>query len=439
MVRQTVLPFKLERTDETLTAHGGLALLAEYAHGLGLPALVARHLPPPGSNRGYAPAVVVEALVLMLQGGGRSLEDLRTLDREAALLRLLGQPALPDPDTVGDWLRRMGDPARGQAGLVGLGHVRDALTVRILRRDGVTAYTLEMDATLLEAEKREAQWSYQGVKGYMPLLGFLAETPVCLFEEFREGNASPGAGHVAFYRACKSRMPADKRIAYFRADSASYQAELINELEADTVCWAITADQDTAVKAAMATLPAAAWAEPERGCGYQVAETVHTMEQTKEAFRLVIKRTPRAQPDLFDADAAPYTYHAVASNWPVAEKSAAEVLAWHNQRGQAENFLKELKSGVGLERMPCGQSGANAVFFRIGILAYNLFVGFRRLACPEAWARQTIATVRWQLIQLAGRIVHHAGQVVLKLRVEAEALAGLHAIRQRCAALLEAT
>jgi hypothetical protein len=36
MVRQTVLGFKLERTEETLTAHGGLALLAEFNHGLGL-------------------------------------------------------------------------------------------------------------------------------------------------------------------------------------------------------------------------------------------------------------------------------------------------------------------------------------------------------------------------------------------------------------------
>ena len=44
-------PFKLERTDETLTAHGGLALIAEFTHGLGLRALVAWHLPHPGSER----------------------------------------------------------------------------------------------------------------------------------------------------------------------------------------------------------------------------------------------------------------------------------------------------------------------------------------------------------------------------------------------------
>jgi hypothetical protein len=435
MVRQTVFGFKLERTDETLTAHGGLALLAEFNHGLGLWALVDRYVPGPGSNRGYAPSVFVDRLILMLQAGGRSLEDLRALRREAGLMRLLDRGALPDPDTLGDWLRRMGDPTTEQAGLVGLGQVRDVLNARLLRRDGHETYTLDVDATLIEGEKRDAQWSYLGVRGYMPLLGFLCETPVCLVDEFREGNVSPGAGHLAFYRACKARMPKGKRMARYRADSASYQAELINEMATDQVRWAITADQDVAVKAVIAGLVPAAWQEPEPGCGYQVADAVHTMQATKAAFRLSIKREERRQPDLFDAAAAPYAYHVVASNWPTEEKTAHEVLHWHNQRGQAENFNKELKTGLGMEQLPCGDAGANAVFFRIGVLAYNLFMGFKRLACPTAWGSQTIATVRWRLVQVAGRILRHAGQVVLRLVLEAEALACWHTIRQRCWAL----
>ena len=301
MVRQTVFGFKLERTDEALTAHGGLALLAEFNHGLGVCRLADRYLPGPGSNRGYAPSVFVDRLILMLQAGGQSLEDLRELRREAGLLRLLDREAMPDPDTLGDWLRRMGDPRTGQAGLVGLGQVRDALTARILRHDGPATYTLDADATLVEGEKRDAHWSYQGVRGYMPLLGFLFETPVCLVDEFREGNVSPGAGQLDFYRQCQTRMPVGKRIARYRADSASYQAELINELEADQVRWAITADQDVAVKAVLAGLPPEAWQEPTRGCGYQVADAVHTMHATKAAFRLSIKREERPQPDLFEA------------------------------------------------------------------------------------------------------------------------------------------
>lgn len=429
MIRQTVFGFKIEKTEETLTAHGGLALLAEYNHGMGLRALADRHLPGPGSNRGYAASAFVDSLVLLLQAGGRRLEDLRELRREGPLLKLVEREDIPDSDTVGDWLRRMGSPKTGQAGLVGLGAVRDVLSHRLLRRDERSDYTLDVDAMQVEGEKHDAHFTYQGAKGYMPMLGYLFEPGICLLEEFREGNESPGAGHVAFYLACAQRMPESKRIARFRADSASYQAELINELEGDGVLWTITADQDSAVRKLITSIPESAWKEAFPGAGYELAETVHSMEKTQRSFRLVVKREERRQRNLFDGEK--YFHYAVATNFP-EEKSALDVLLWHNQRGQAENYNKELKAGFGQDQMPCGQSFANAVYFRIGVIAYNLFLGFRRLACPSSWGRHTMATFRWKLIQIAGRIVHHAGQIVLKLMVETDMLALIQGIRQRC-------
>jgi hypothetical protein len=69
MIQQTIFPFKIEITREKLTARGGLALMAEYNHGIGLRELTDRYLPEPGSNRGFKPSVFVDTLVLMLQGG----------------------------------------------------------------------------------------------------------------------------------------------------------------------------------------------------------------------------------------------------------------------------------------------------------------------------------------------------------------------------------
>ena len=54
----------------------------------------------------------------------------------------------------------------------------------------------------------------------------------------------------------------------------------------------------------------------------------------------------------------------------------------------------------GWSAMPCGETWANAVWFRLGVIAYNLLIGFRRLACPGAWARHTIATLQWTLVQV---------------------------------------
>ena len=50
MIRQTVLPFKLEITKDTITSHAGLALLGEFCVGLDLLKKVDSFLPKPGSG-----------------------------------------------------------------------------------------------------------------------------------------------------------------------------------------------------------------------------------------------------------------------------------------------------------------------------------------------------------------------------------------------------
>ena len=284
MIQQTIFPFKIETTKERLTAHGGLALMAEFNHGIGLRELTDRLLPAPGSNRGYDPSVMVDSLVLMLQGGGRSLEDLRELKHEEGLMKLIDRDEIPEPDTAGDWLRRMGGPSSGQMGLTGLDQVRWKVNERILRRDGVTEYTLDADATEIIGEKAEALLTYNGNRGYMPMVGYLYETPICIYDEFREGNVAPASGQKAFYLECKRRMPKGKIIRYYRADSASYQAGLFNQLEGDGVKYGITVDQDEAVKKGIALIDPRGWKEPVVGCGYELGETVHCMNERRRLF-----------------------------------------------------------------------------------------------------------------------------------------------------------
>jgi len=100
-----------------------------------------------------------------------------------------------------------------------------------------------------------------------------------------------------------------------------------------------------------------------------LAETVHCMGATKKAFRLIVVRCG-TQVELFEDRPC-----RIATPWSSAIVTAT--MAWYCQRGEAsENRIKELKIGYGMERMPCGQFEANAVFFRLGVLAYKLFKGF---------------------------------------------------------------
>jgi hypothetical protein len=73
-VLQTVLPFKLAATDEALSARGGLALFGEYLRAMRVALLIDHELPAPGSAEEYPPSVHSLPPILMLAGGGRTLE-----------------------------------------------------------------------------------------------------------------------------------------------------------------------------------------------------------------------------------------------------------------------------------------------------------------------------------------------------------------------------
>lgn len=403
MIEQTVLPFKLEATQDSITPHAGLALFGEFLRGIKIAETVDAQLPAPGSGRGYDPSRFVVPLLLMLHGGGRSLEDLREIGADVGLRELLGLSAIPSADAVGDWLRRTGSGR----GLSGLGDVNRGLVSRSLKLDEREDYTLDIDATLIAAEKAEAAWTYKGFPGYAPMVGHLAENGLVVHEEFRAGNDSPGARNLEFLKACAARMPLGKRIARFRSDSAAYQAKVLDYCEDQGIEYAIGGDLDEGVRKSLSTVEE--WLEYQDGL---IGETSHSMEKSKSSFRLIAVKRP-SQSSLF-VETSP-RIKVIATN---RAGSAEEVVSWYNQRGEcSENRIKELKLGLGMERMPCGDFSGNAAFFRIGVLAYNLFVLFQLAALPAEWSRFQLGTVRWKLYQVAGKVVDHGNRVWLKVRL----------------------
>ena len=412
MIKQTVLPFKLEQTNDLITAHAGLALLGEFAVGLGLADALDREMPKPGSGAGYLASEHVLPLILMLNGGGRRLEDLRQIRDDRGLREVLAMRRVPSSDAVGDWLRRCGE----NGGLGGLAGVNRRIVKRELKRDGVSGYTLDIDATGIEAEKESARMTYKGYTGYMPMVGHLAENGLVIGDEFREGNEAPASRNLEFIKYCDKQLPRGKHIKAFRADSAAYQADIINYCSKNEILFAIGGDLDQAVVRQINGLGENDWRAYQNGF---IAETVHCMNKTEQAFRLIVIRRP-VQSSLLNEGGEESRYTVIASNRP---EDMAEVIQWYNQRGEcSENRIKELKLGYGMERMPCGQFEANAVFFRIGVLAYNVGRLFTLKALAPAWHRRQVRTLRWMFYETAGKVVFHGGAVWLKVRQHMEAL-----------------
>ena len=410
---QRVLPFKLETTKERITPHAGLAIFGEFIHATGIIPQLNRELPSPGSNRGYQPALFVEPLLLMLNGGGRSLEDLRKIKADKGLRELLQIKNMPSSDATGNWLRRMGSSGDG---LAGLQRVNNTIIRRAIKRDSTSQFTLDIDATQIVAEKRTANFTYKGEKGYMPIVGHLAENGLVVGDDFRDGNVSPSTRNLEFIQYCFQQMPKRNQITALRADSATYQAHIFNWCEENGIQFAIGGQLDSATKKVIANISDGDW-KPYGD--KQIAETVHSMEKTKKAFRLIVIKHPQQQQLPIDNHSAEHTelmpvrYSVIATN---RDEAAADIITWYNKRGDtSENRIKDLKIGFGMERMPCGTLEANGIFFRLGVLAYNLFVLFKMTTLPQSMRRFQIQTIRWQLFQVAGKVVKHAGNLYLKV------------------------
>jgi hypothetical protein len=70
-----------------------------------------------------------------------------------------------------------------------------------------------------------------------------------------------------------------------------------------------------------------------------------------------------------------------------------------------------------MDYAPCRSLAADAVYFEIGVLAYNLMTAVKRLLLGGDWVKRTIASLRWRLLETAGKVVCHGRQLIL--RVEA--------------------
>ena len=76
-----------------------------------------------------------------------------------------------------------------------------------------------------------------------------------------------------------------------------------------------------------------------------------------------------------------YIYRSIVSNQE--DWTNSEIIHWYNQRGEdSENRIKELELDFGGDVLPCSDFGANALYFMISALSFNL-LALMRLFLPE--------------------------------------------------------
>jgi hypothetical protein len=96
-------------------------------------------------------------------------------------------------------------------------------------------------------------------------------------------------------------------------------------------------------------------------------------------------------------------------------RSAEGVVAFYNQRGTCEQYIKEGKNAIKWTRLSCRSFAANAVRLQLHALAYNLGNFMRTLAMPKTAEPWSLTSLREKLIKIGAKVVSHGRYVTFQM------------------------
>jgi hypothetical protein len=428
--------------DPNLVGCAGLVPALLLAESAGLHDLLGEHLSVDSPN----PVVKAAGVVAGMLAGADSIDDMNVL-RHGGMPLLFG--GIRAPSTIGTFLRSFTP-----------GHVRqlDAVGSRLLagltgRVPGLLAggsdpdgiAFVDLDDTVREVHgyaKQAAGYGYSGVLGLNAMLAVVSTplaAPVIAASSLRRGNTASGTGSAQLLtRAVTTLRRAGVTARLMgRADSAFYRHDLVAAMIRNTMWFSITARMNAAVQAAIARIgedawipiryPNAVWEDDDTvpDGGYwvsdaEVAEIDFVAFSSKPkahrvGCRLVVRRVRRLQPRASDGTVqgelfAAHRHHAFITNSALSTVAADER---HRDHAIVEQVIAELKGGP-LAHLPSGRYTANAAWLAHAVMAFNLARAIGALA-GKAHARARWATIRAQLINIAGRVASSGRRLVLHL------------------------
>lgn len=398
------------------------------------------------------------------EGFCRILRDVETFGRtrseRRALKRRWRKPrtrTFPSPTATREYLELFDDPEQEQNRkpheafipepselLTALIRLNGAFAAAMQRRSAQTTATLDMDATLVETFKKAALYCYKKFKAYQPLNVYWAEQGLMLFSEFRDGNVPADYDLLRPFKQALELIPAGVKKVYLRSDSAGYYVDLLkycaeakNE-RFGVIEFAVGVDVTEAFRLAVREIPEAGW-----HCLFRVVDG--KMEDTGQeyaevcfvpkwvackkdgpVYRYLAIREPLAQQALpsmegqlalpfptMDWGAVKYKVTGIVTN---REIPGDELIWWYRGRcGKSEEAHSIMKADLAGGKLPSQLFGANAAWWQIMILAFNVNAAMKWLVLGESWINRRMKAVRFWLIRLPGRVLERSRALTVRL------------------------
>lgn len=457
-----------------VTAHAGAVVFVCRAfRSMGLPGLCEANLSAVRRiDKGYTPGQMVEAILLACLAGCERVSDIDGLCADEAVSKMLGYK-MPRSRTVRDFLEAfhseeqvisaqqravkrkqtafIPDPTPLQEGLLRiLGGTARAMAAKGSR---VSMGTIDMDATIIECRKRCAKVTYEGSRGFQPLVAVWMEADAVVAVEFRDGNVPARMNPKTCAVQAFQQLPKTLSRFAFRGDSANYDWDLLKWLRDETrrqgpqgrIEFAISAMMSPELIAVCAACPESAWTTfgtEEDGTRRQWAELTFTPTEPSEkactqALRFIGLRLLKPKGRTF-ADGQDHRFLALVTN--ATHPDGAKIIQWHRQKaGTIERVHDELKNALAGGALPSQRFGANAAWLTLNAVAYNLASAIRATLPDESLRTARIKALRFHLFQIAARVIRDSRKISIRFAASKEWMNSLHTFCQHFPCRTQAT
>ena len=266
---------------------------------------------------------------------------------------------------------------------------------------------LDLDSSESPTYGEQEGSAYNGHFGrtcYHPLFVFnqLGDVERCAL---RPGNVHSADGWRAVLEPVIARYRGIVKRLYFRGDAAFANPEMYEFLEAEGIGYTIRLPANNVLQGRIGYLLKRPIGRPPHEVRRYFASFSYQAQSWKKPRRVV------AKVEWHSTELYPRVGFIVTN----LARPAERVVAFYNQRGTAEQWIKEGKGAIKWTRLSCRTFAANAVRLQLHALAYNLGNFMRTLAMPKAAEPWSLTSLREKLIKIGAKVVSHGRYITFQM------------------------
>ena len=401
---------RLQFRGSTITSDAGLLPYRELDDALGLTDTGADTLADArtGKNGRHRLAGLLRQSVFGRLAGYEDVNDADRLCRDPAMRWVVGDRAITGSAASASQMGRFETKWLSRPeNLAALADLPGQWIDKVHRRRPPKTIVLDMDSSESPTYGEQEGSAYNGHFGctcYHPLFVFnqLGDVERCAL---RSGNVHSADGWGAVLAPVVARYRSVVKRLYFRGDAAFANPEIYEFLEAERIGYTIRLPANRMLQDRIGYLLKRPVGRPPEEVRRYYANFTYQAGSWKKPRRVV------AKVEWHPGELYPRVGFIVTN----LARPAERVVAFYNQRGTAEQWIKEGKGAIKWTRLSCRTFAANAVRLQLHVLAYNLGNFMRTLAMPQTAEPWSLTSLKEKLIKIGAKVVSHGRYVTFQL------------------------